>query len=124
VSGRSRRTIARVLLLGAAILILLGTFVSLGAWLAGRSLTAPLVALAAGGVLLVATGGLLRDARVVCELLLGALSLPLLLFGLGLLFQTLGGRSNGHLALALVLLLAGAGGAFMARALLRSHRAG
>lgn len=118
-SAPSRGPIANILLLLAAVLILLGTLVSLGAWLAGTSLTVPLGSLAAGAVLLAAAGGLLRDARVVLEVLLSALSLPLLLFGLGLVLRTLGGRSSGHLALAVILMLAGAAGAFAARTLLR-----
>jgi len=122
-SGSPRRALANLLLLGGALLILLGTLVSLGAWLAGRSLILPLGSLAAGGVLLVVAGAVLRDARVVLEVLLSALSLPLLLFGLGLLLRTLGGRSSGHLPLALILLLAGAGGAFTVRRLSRRRRA-
>lgn len=119
-----RRAISSGLLLASAVLILLGTVLSLAAWLAARSLAIPLASLSSGGLLLVLAGVLLRDAQVGLEVLLSALSVPLLLFGLGLLFRTLGGRSSGHLALALILLLAGAGGAIMVRALLGRHRAG
>ena len=119
----SRGSIANVLLLGAAVLVLLGTLLGLGAGLSGRSVTLPLSFLAVGALLVVAAGALLRDGRVVLEVLLSALSLPFLLFGLGLVLRTLGGRSSGHLPLAVVLLLVGAAGAFMARRLLRRRRA-
>lgn len=117
------RTIANGLLLTGALLILLGTPLSLGAWLSARSFTLPLASLAAGVLLLGVAAALLRDARAACEVLLSALSLPFVLFGLGLLLQTLAGRSGRQPALALILLLAGAGGAIAARALLRRRRA-
>jgi hypothetical protein len=107
----------------AAVLILLGTLLTLGAWLSGQSVTLPLGSVAAGAVLLVLSAALLRDARVALEVLLSALSLPFLLFGLGLLLRTLGGRSSGHLTLAVILLLGGVGGAFTARRLLRRRPA-
>jgi len=118
------RSIANLLLLFAAVLILLGTLLALGAWLSGQSATLPLGGLAAGAVLLAVSGALLRDARGALEVLLSALSLPFLLFGVGLLLRTLSGRSSGHLTLAVVLLLAGTGGVFTARRLLRRRRAG
>ena len=119
----ARGSIANILLLGAAVLILVGTLLGLGAWLSGRSVSLPLSFLAVGTVLVIAAGALLRDGRVVLEVLLSALSLPLLLFGLGLLLRTLGGRASGHLTLAVVLLLVGAAGGFTARRLLRRRLA-
>jgi hypothetical protein len=64
-------------------------------------------------------GALLGDAPVAAEVLVTAASVPLLFFGLGMLAAHTAGKPRGSVALAGVLLLTGAIGAYTARQLMK-----
>jgi hypothetical protein len=117
-SAPSRPAVANLLLLLGAILLLVGTLTLLGSLLSGKPWTLPCATLATGLLVALAAGIWLRDPRAAAEVVLSSLSVPLLLFGIGLLLRALEGKPA-SVALGLVLLLAGAAGAYAARQLLR-----
>jgi hypothetical protein len=114
------RTLANVLLLVSAIMLLVGTLTTVGNALGGRPLLWSLGGLLSGLVLLALAALLLRDAAVAFEVLLSTVSLPLLLLGIGVLLRSLQGK-GGSAALAGALLAAGAVGLYSARRLIRQR---
>jgi hypothetical protein len=112
-----RRTIANLLLLCGALLLLVGTLTVLGNALSSKPLLLPGDTLLAGVVLVAAGSALLRTAALAAEVLLSAVGLPLLLFGVGLGLRALQGRP-GSLVLAALMIASGIIACYGARQLM------
>jgi hypothetical protein len=113
-----RPPVADLLLLLGACLLLVGTLTLLGALSAGKAWALPLASVASGLVLVLAGSLWLDDLRPAAEVVLSSVSVPCLLFGIGLLLRALEGRPA-SLVLGLALLVAGAAGVYAARQLIR-----
>jgi hypothetical protein len=113
-----KRTIANVLLLCGAILLLIGTLTVLGSTLNHTPLLLPADTLFAGVVLVLAGSALLRNGAIALEVLLSAVGLPLLLFGTGLALRALEGKPV-SVALAAAMIVVGLAACYQARQLMR-----